>query len=186
MDNIKYKYLYLGCGPSPVHPQHIQVMGNPDEWTFVDLYIQEPHIKNWDCTTLEEVKDNSVERIYSSHLLEHLPHPQLPDILRTWRDKLIDGGDIYLNVPDITWACEQILSLESGQFLDGYFNQFEGEHGLQSVLFGTEVHPGEYHKSAFTRSSLQQLLQSTGYKDIVVSQTFDAHDMGVLIAIARK
>lgn len=178
--------LYLGCGPGPLHEQHRQVMENPDEWTFVDLFVKEPNIKNWDCATLEEVDDNSVENIYSSHLLEHFPHVQIRDILSTWNRKLQSGGNITLNVPDLVWAAKQLIRMDNGQPLDGYYYQFEGEHGLLSIFYGSESHDGEYHKAGFTKEYFEKVLKETGYSDIVVEKKFDAHDMGVLIATARK
>lgn len=178
--------LYLGCGPSPLHEQHRKIMENPDEWTFVDFYVKEPHIKNWDAAKLDEVKDGSVETIYSSHLCEHFPHIDLQKILLQWYSKLKKGGTLILNVPDLAWAATQILKYNNGQPLDGYFYDFSGEHGLLSVVYGSESHEGEFHKSGFVKAYLETLLKDVGFSDVLVKNSFDAHDMGVLLATAIK
>lgn len=177
--------LYLGCGPSPVHPQHLEVLGDK-EWTFVDLYVKEPHIKNWDAKTLTEVGDESVSEIYSSHTLEHFEHAQVPEILRTWQRKLIKGGKLTLNVPDLMWAFKLVRRLEAGSPVDGYYNAYAGEHGVLSILFGSQSHDGEYHKGAFTESYLRDLLVAVGFQDIDIECKEDGHDMGVIIAVCRK
>lgn len=178
--------LYIGCGPSPVHPQHLQVLGEPSEWTFIDLYVKEPHIKNWDGKTLDEVPDESVYEIYSSHTLEHFEHAQVPGILATWHRKLNSSGQLILNVPNLLWALQLLKRIESGSPVDGYYRNYAGEHGVMSILFGSQSHEGEYHKGAFTPTYLYHLLQIAGFRGITIFEQMDAHDMGVLFATCRK
>ena len=178
------KRLYIGCGPSPLHPQHLAILGDPEEWTFIDMYVQEPHIKKWDGRFLNEVKDESVEHIYSSHTLEHFEHEQIPTILETWKRKLKPGGKLTLNVPNLLWVLKRLNALEQDGFLDGYYNTFSGEHGLLSVIYGSQSHEGEYHKGAFTPQYMERLL--TGFKYVEIETMEDAHDMGVIIAICQK
>jgi hypothetical protein len=161
-------------------------MGRPEEWTFVDLYVYEPHIKNWDAKTLDEVPDGSVSQIYSSHLLEHFSHREIEDILHVWKDKLEDGGKIILNVPDLAWAAHQVITYENGQPLDGYFHEFGGEHGLLSVVYGSHSHEGEHHEGGFVKTYLEELLSKVGFKDVSVEKIYEAHQMGCLIARAQK
>lgn len=176
--------LYIGCGPSPIHTQHLEVLGNPDEWTFIDKYIKEPHIKNWDGRFLDEVEDESIEHIYSSHTLEHFEHEHIPAILETWKRKLKVGGKLTINVPNILWVLKRLNALEQDGFLDGYYNTFAGEHGLLSVIYGSQSHEGEYHKGAFTPQYLESLLK--GFSNVYIDTFEDAHDMGIILAICQK
>lgn len=179
--------LNLGCGPLPLHQQHLTVMGGDlRDWILVDKYVTHPMIKNWDATTLEEVEDESVSHIYASHLLEHISHTKTDEVLKLWQRKLIPGGKLTINVPDLVWACSKLLKLESGQMLDGYYYQFQGEHGLQSVFYGSQSHEGEHHHAGFTETSLFTTLDDLGFVNIAVTAEMDAHDMGVVIATARK
>lgn len=178
--------LYLGCAEPPFHQQHYTLFPDLDSWTWVDLYVDHPQVKKWDATKLSEVMDNSVEKIYASHLLEHFPHVQVPQILKTWYSKLKTDGRIYINVPDLAWASHQLYKLSQGALLDGYYNQFGGEHGLQEIFYGSEAHEGEYHKSGYISSYLNQLLTEAGFKDIKILELEDAHDMGVLFAEGVK
>lgn len=178
--------LCLGVGPKPIHPQHLEIMKDLSEWTLVDKYVIEPDIKQWDAEVLGEVPDNSIETIYASHLLEHFEHTKSKEILSNWYRKLKTGGELIINVPDLEWLCKQVLKYEQGFLLDGYYNQFHGEHGLLSVVYGSQSHEGEYHKAGFTNSYLVGLLRLVGFESIDISRDFDAHDMQVLIARCRK
>ena len=184
---VKKVKLNLGCGPMPIHQQHLNIMGpNLREWILVDKYVTHPMIKNWDATKLDEVEDESAEHIYASHLLEHLPYTEIKDILALWKRKLAPGGLLTINVPDLAWGCAQVLRYASGQMLSGYFYEFDGEHGLLSVLYGSEAHEGEFHKAGFVDRYLEELLVELGFEDIKITAEEDAHNMGVLIATARK
>ena len=179
--------LNLGCGPLPLHQQHLTVMGGDlSGWILVDKYVQHEMIKNWDATKLDEVEDKTADHIYASHLLEHIPHTDTERVLQLWHQKLVPGGKLTINVPDLVWACSQLLRLEAGQPLVGYYYEFQGEHGLQSVFYGSQSHEGEHHHAGFTETSVLQTLTKVGFIDIEISAEIDAHDMGVLIATARK
>lgn len=178
--------LYLGSSEPPFHPQHVAVMGNPGEWTWVDYYVDHPRVKKWDATKLDEVENDSIEAIYASHLLEHFPHTKIFHILSTWYRKLKKDGKLIINVPDLVWAAKQLVRLERGIPLTGYYTTFEGEHGLQSIFYGSQSHDGEFHKAGFTETSLAQHLTVAGFKNLKIWTQFDAHEMQVIIAEATK
>lgn len=179
--------LYLGCAMPPFHSQHYALCPDLDSFTWVDKYVKHPNIKNWDVSDLKEVKDGSVETIYTSHLLEHLPHPQIPNILDVWFKKLRDGGNILVNVPDMRWVAEQVIKYCNGEKIDsGHYTEWEGEHGMQQIIYGSHAHDGEVHKSGFTQETIYKLFEKAGFKDIKTERIFEAHDMGCIILKATK
>ena len=176
----------LGSALPPVHPQHLKVMTDFDNWQLVDLYVDHPQVLKMDATQLQ-YPDNFLEHIYASHLLEHLSHRDIPSILKHWYTKLKPGGLLTLNVPDLAWAARQILKYENGQLLDSsVYTDFFGKAGLNNVIYGTHEHAGEYHKAGFTQSSLREILEMAQFTEIVVDCIYDGHDMGVLFATALK
>lgn len=176
--------LNIGCGPLPLHPQHTEYMKG-DSWVLVDKYVEDPTIKKWDATDLP-VENNSIETIYASHLLEHFPHVEVASVIEHWYAKLKKGGELIINVPDLEWACKQLIKYEQGFLLSGYYNTFAGEHGLLSIFYGSESHEGEYHKAGFTMNYLTKLLFKAGFEGIDVKKDFEAHEMGVLIGRGKK
>lgn len=190
MENkTKNTYLNLGVGPGKIHEQHVAIMTSfapMEEWTLVDKYVNGDNIKKWDAEVLDEVPDGTCDVIYASHLLEHISHTKVPYVLERWYKKLKPGGKLIINVPDFEWVCKQVLRFESGQILSGVFSDFEGDRGLQSIIYGTHSHDGEYHKAAFTKLSLWEMLDGVGFEKIKTEQYVDAHDFGVLLTNCIK
>lgn len=178
--------LYLGCALPPFHGQHLKILGDVNQWTLVDRYVRHPDIKNWDAIYLREVDTDSVEMIYSSHLLEHIEHNLLQETLKNWHRVLQTKGKVVINVPDLEWFAHKILSYESGDTLGGYYNTFTGEHGLLSIFYGSQSHAGEYHKCGFTKRFITELLTQSGFTITSINQFEDAHDMGVILVEATK
>lgn len=171
--------LYLGCALPPFHKQHYDLFPDLDDFVWVDKYVTHPKILQWDAAELWQVEPDSCEVIYASHLLEHIEHNQIPDVLRLWKSKLKTGGEIVINVPDLRWCAKQLIKYDDGLLLDGYYNTFAGEHGLLSILYGSQSHDGEYHKGGFTKRYLEEL-------GFTVEEQFDAHDMQVLLGRLKK
>lgn len=176
----------LGCGPLPIHEQHLAIMGDMEDWVLVDKYIQNPKIKNWDAEILNEISPNSAEVIYASHLLEHLSHARLERVLGLWYEKLKPGGKLILNVPDMVWTCQRLLKMESGQFVAGNFSTWLGERNIWEIFYGTHEHEGEYHNSGFTEGFLNMLLRKIGFAEIITHKEIEGHDMQCIIAEATK
>lgn len=187
------KNLYLGVGPRPIHVQHIEAMeklapmADFSEWDLIDKYIKDAGILNYDATVLP-YDDTSVDTIYTSHLLEHFGFKEAQSALVEWYRVLKVGGKIMINVPDMDWASEQILS-----FTGALTNQigknstlFNTPQMIMEVIYGNQDHEGEFHKSGYTKKSLKLLLEKVGFKKIEIQKEYEAHLMGCLIAKAEK
>lgn len=173
--------LFLGCGPLPIHKQHLEYVDS--SWTLIDAYIRDAGIVQMDARHLE-YSDNSVEQIYSSHLLEHIGLRETQSTLMEWYRVLIPGGKIILNVPDMEWLAEELLNQIAGK--DPESKVFNSQQKLMEVVYGNQDHEGEYHKSGFTKSVLEDLLRVVGFKNVDIKQMWDAHEMGILLVKAEK
>lgn len=191
--------LYVGCGPTPFHMQHIQVLnsyGPFEEWTFVDKHVREKGIHNWDARAIPLVP-GTVDTIYSSHLLEHLPSRAVAPTLAHWRALLKPGGVLHLNVPDLEWACRRFLELlaferggadvpEPPNYYDTTVDYGAGhDRSMLAIFYGTQSHDGEHHNTGFTKESLRALLFGLRFHIDSIDQVVEAHDMGCLITVAR-
>ncbi len=173
--------LFLGCGPLPIHPQHLQIVD--DTWTFIDLYVHDPKIVQMDIRKLGYA-DESVSRIYCSHALEHLGSVEAVNALQEWYRVLKSGGDLIINVPDIEWAIDEYINLREGK--EPQSKTFTTKQKLMEVIYGNQTHEGEFHKSGYNEKGLEKLLQEVGFKDVTVKKIYEAHDMGCLVATAKK
>lgn len=176
----------LGCGEPPLHRQDAMIMGDPENWLWVDKYVDHPNVVRWDVETLEEIPDYYLQEILASHVLEHISHTRVRDVLTLWHRKLETAGVLRIIVPDLVWACKQLIKLEKGQALDGHYYEFWGKHGLLSVFFGTHDRGGEFHHCGFTKSTIAALLLEIGFKDITIEEWYEGHDIGCLYVICHK
>ena len=174
--------LMLGCGPMPIHPYHLQYID--DSWIFVDKFIKHPDILPADVRFLC-FPTASVDSIYASHVLEHISHQEIDLTLLEWHRVLKPGGNLHINVPDFEWVCKYFLNLNGKYPLLKKSSFFRTIHSMWSVFYGTQYHEGDYHKSAFTRSTLTRCLKQNGFDVLSVRQIWDPHEVQVLVADAR-
>lgn len=104
-DKVKYELipytrgavLDLGCGPKKAFPHFIGVDSCKDTELF-GIAIK-PDLKVDDCADLSNtVHDESVDAVFSSHLLEHIENYQAA--LKDWVRCIKKGGFLTLYLPD--------------------------------------------------------------------------------------
>lgn len=174
--------LFIGCGPKPFDKQHTDLIASlGGEWFAADLFCAGEGILQMDARDLR-FDDNSLDYIYASHLLEHISYRQTIDTLKHWRAKLKEGGKAIINVPDLIWACQLVLGQEKSE----RWNTLNGDTGVLNILYGGQIHEGEYHKTGFTQDFLEWCLKEAGFKEIKVERKIENHEMMCLLAEATK
>lgn len=88
--------LDLGCGSEKAFPHFIGVDNGHHE---VFGYQIKPDVK-CDVSSLQLFSSNSLDFVFSSHLLEHFPYDQVPSVLKEWMRVIKIGGHLVLYVPD--------------------------------------------------------------------------------------
>jgi predicted SAM-dependent methyltransferase len=174
--------LYIGCGPLPIHSQHLKIID--DSWTLIDSFVEDEAIVKMDARDLK-YGDNTVSHVYSSHLLEHVSHHDVHAMLQEWLRVLVPGGRVTINVPDIEWASRTLISMVDGKKHESKLYVTPHEV-IQMIMYGSQIHDGEYHKSGYTDFTLLKYLEDAGFIDIIVDKKYEAHEMGCLIANATK
>jgi 2-polyprenyl-3-methyl-5-hydroxy-6-metoxy-1,4-benzoquinol methylase len=87
--------------------------------------------------------------VYCSHVLEHIEREQVANVAKYLVDGIKVGGQLIVAVPSLEWACKKVV-----MELDDIF--------VQLVLYGDQSVEFQYHKCAFTVSSLKKLIDMTG------------------------
>lgn len=99
----------------------------------------------------------SVDELYSAHVLEHFPEEQLRRaLLPHWYSLLAPGGTLRAVVPD----GEAMLA----HFAAGDYD-FED---FREVLFGAQEYHGDFHFNMFTPASLTKLLAEGGFRNVEI------------------
>jgi len=134
--------LHLGCGKRFISGYtHVDAV----EFPHVDLVHSVDH--------LPMIEDNSVEVIYSCHVLEHFHRREAARVLSEWRRMLIPGGTLRLAVPDF----ESLVEL--------YQKTKKLEHVIGS-LFGRGNVLYNIHHTVYDFETLKSILIDVGFCDV--------------------
>ena len=134
--------LNLGCGPRQIHNYinvDIDPKTNPDR---VD-----------DMRTLSTFKENEVELIYCSHVLEHFLIKETVPILKRWYKILKPGGILRVAVPDMDKVFRHYI----------YYKDLVKLH---TFLWGSQEDHYQIHKSGWTFDTLKSILMSIGFTEV--------------------
>ncbi len=138
--------LHIGCG-TKIREGYLNI----------DEYVKAPGILNVDVFKLP-IEDNFVDEIFTEHMLEHLSKYEVPEALREWARVLKKNGKLIMNLPNLEWCLQQWLAKP----------EEERWNWQLDTIFGLQTHPGEYHKTGFTKSRLRELLRDAGFKEITI------------------
>lgn len=95
---MRGRALDLGCGPYKVFPHFVGVDNGHHDQAFgwknrADVLVDS-------CEKLTLFASESVDCVFSSHLLEHIEYNKVTDALNEWMRVLRKGGHLCLYVPD--------------------------------------------------------------------------------------
>lgn len=109
--------------------------------------------------------DNSVEVIYSSHMIEHLDRREARAFLLEARRVLQPGGIIRLAVPDLALLVKEYLETgDADQLIDRTHMSHGRPRGLFSRLKAMLIGPRR-HLWMYDGRSLSMLLSNAGFAD---------------------
>ena len=134
------------------------------DWHHVDGGDYE-HLDLHDIFNLP-FKDNTVDIIYASHVIEYFDRNDVEDIIGQWRKKLKPGGIFRVAVPDF----EAMVGLyyHSGYSIETFLGPLYGK-----MPMGDET---IYHKTAYDFSSLKKVLLNVGFSKV---ERYDLKDYDV-------
>jgi predicted SAM-dependent methyltransferase len=148
------------------------------DWTFSDIGgsgdIQ------LDLTQPIPFPDNSIECIYSSHLLEHFsyPHPML-DLLQECRRILKPGGEFSIAVPNARIFLDAYHSADT--FLVSKFcsHDIGLEYKTKIDYVNFIAYLGGEHKHLFDSENLPAILSEAGFRDARIRPFDESLDLEV-------
>lgn len=107
--------------------------------------------------------------VRACHVLEHFPYGETVNVLSEWREMLSVGGQIHIEVPNLSW---QTRAHVSGEITDQEFVYF---------CYGEQNYSGNFHCAGFTYELIGSKLLESGFSTVRVV------DIGqVLVATAMK
>jgi predicted SAM-dependent methyltransferase len=113
------------------------------------------------------VSANSIEVLYTSHMLEHLDRTAAEDFLRDATRVLVPGGHIRIAVPDLRRRVDKYLADgDADKFLDSMYLAVPTPRGIFRKLKYLVV-GARHHAWMYDEVSLSKLLVAAGFKEVV-------------------
>ncbi len=136
-----------------------------DEWEILNLSDDSYVDHKLNANDLSTFDDNTFADLYASHVLEHFDYKdELISTLKEWHRVLINGGNIYVSVPDF-----EILSK---LFVEKSLTHEERFHVMR-MMFGGHVDENDYHLVGLDFVFLSSFLQETGFTNIKRVRSFN-------------
>lgn len=154
------KFLHLGCGP--------QILEGFDN---IDKYYDDPRVISQDMANLSRYATGSIDLIYSSHALEHLPYRHAQRALLEWARVTRREGMIYLAIPDLEWTCQIMTDPKvDPQLKDTWFHYtlfgYQTDSNIKNPGLNAPEDPSQFHLCGFTKRSISNFLSGAGFKII--------------------
>ena len=142
----------LGCGTHLI----------PD-WVNIDNSIgfDSPYFLAGDAREIPLLSD-TVDYLLCDNVLEHIPMSDIPVVLFEIRRVLKKGGRAIIIVPDFKNAVESWLKANADE--QG-FNPFTYLY-TSEVVYGNQIHEGEFHKTAMSPGFLNYSLKMVGFRQM--------------------
>lgn len=99
-------------------------------------------------------KDNEVEEILASHILEHLSFKELPKVLDEFYRVLAPGKLLHIRVPDILKSMKAFIENKDGKRWKYWIKE----------IYGGQWGEGEFHKNCFTKDRLIEMICYIGFE----------------------
>ena len=141
--------LHLGCGNKRI-----------EGFTNIDCrYL--PTVDRVDnIRFLRSYKENSIDLIYASHVLEHFSRWEYKQCLRRWNDILKPGGVLRLAIPDFNQIAQ-------------HYMKFKDLRALSGLLYGGQDYPENNHFWCWDFSEIKKDLSEAKFR---VMKRYDWRD----------
>lgn len=142
------RLLHIGCGEIN-SPEFINLDARP---------MPHVHIVSKNIFQLGLIPDASLDMIYMSHVLEHVPRAQVLQVIKEMGRVLKADGLLRISVPDFDHIVH--IYVASGNEISS----------IAPALMGGQDYAFNFHYSIFNRNHLAGLLEKGGFREI---QTWD-------------
>lgn len=138
------RLLHIGCGDIN-SPEFINLDARP---------MPHVHIVSRNIFNLRSIPDASLDMIYMSHVLEHVPRGQLLQTIKEMGRVLKAGGILRISVPDF----DHIIHI---------YRETGGDiHAIAPALMGGQDYEFNYHYGVFNRQYLTEMLHKGGFAEV--------------------
>ena len=180
-------FLHVGCGPKR---KNSTTKGFASEqWQELRFDIDEsvnPDIVGT-MTDMSQVKDASVDALFSSHNIEHLYPHEVPVALAEFKRVLKPGGFLIITCPDLQSVCALVAE---DKLTDEAYLSPAGPIAPIDILYGHRPAMANgnlfmAHRCGFTKKVLTGSLQAAGFDMVLpIQRAHPSYDLWAVAALA--
>lgn len=100
-------------------------------------------------------ENESVDKIYFFHCIEHISAARHPQVLNEFRRVLKPDGRLIMSFPEFRICAEYWIKNHRGM-----------RDFWKATLFGRQLYPTDYHVALMDSMELKDILMQVGFKDI--------------------
>ena len=130
--------------------------GDLNDKRFINLDTR----PGWHIHVVDEIQNidkqfpkNYADLIYACHILEHIPYAQVPGVLKKVRSRLKPGGVFRIAVPNFAVIVRM-------------YEVKQNVADILAPLMGGQGYPDNFHRIAYDKKYLTQLLREAGFSQI--------------------
>jgi len=123
-------------------------------WKILNIQAGEHVDFLGDISNLRQFDDESFDKVYASHVLEHVRQQDVQETLIGIRRILKPGGQFLVSVPDWDILCHLFINPLAS---------FEQKWHAMRMMLGGQVDAFDYHYVGFNQQILTALLQEAGF-----------------------
>jgi len=116
-----------------------------------------------DISDLSQFKDNSIDEIYASHVLEHVALKKVDQTIKGIHRVLKDNGKFYVSVPDMDLLCKIFLDPKAPPNI---------KFDVMRIMFGGQIDEFDFHYFGWNHQFMRDFLIKGGFKKIERVKSF--------------
>jgi len=178
----------IGCGSNPSegwlnfdNTPAIKLANSPLKYRIAKLFgmLKKTHIENIEWNKKNKIKyadaaksiplpPNSVEAIYTSHMLEHLSREGAKSFLYEANKILKIDGVLRVSIPDLKIYIEKyLINEDANEFMTGILVESPPINTLKQKIF-LYINGYRHHQWMYDGRSLSILFREAGFKNIKI------------------
>ena len=132
-------------------------------WSILNIQKNEGVDFVGDISNLSQFKDNSVEEIYASHVVEHVPQQKVEKTLEGIYRVLSENGKFYVSVPDMDILCKIFIDPKASPDVKLH---------VMRMMFGGQIDEYDFHYVGWNYMFMYNFLKRAGFKKVERVKSF--------------
>ena len=134
-----------------------------DDWKILNISKKPDVDYIGDINDLSQFKPDSIDEIYASHVVEHVPQGLVLSMLNGLHRVLKQGGKLYISVPDMDILCHTFINPIASPDIKFH---------VMRMMFGGQVDSHDYHFFGWNQLFLFDFLHQAKFSEAKRVETF--------------